>query len=73
MAEKTPEKLWPKTDDLLQIGRDLSSQGEHDVPVFSKLGGEAADLRFRWRRDMVPLDFAQVGRFDADTSCDLSH
>ena len=72
MTKKAPEGLWPETDYLLQIGRDLSSQGKHDVQVFTELGSKAADFCFRWRRDMVPLDFTQVGRLDADPLRDLA-
>ena len=73
MTKKAPKKLWPETDDLLKIGCDLSSQGKHDVPVFTEFDSKAADHSFRWRRDMVPFDFTQVSRLDADSLRDLSH
>ena len=72
MAKKAPEEPWPETDNLLQIGRDLSSQGEHDVPVLPELGSEATDLIFRRRCNVVPLDFTEVGRLDSDAPRDLS-
>ena len=73
LPEQLCEQLRPVQDDLLKVAGDLARHGEQQVRVLAQFLGQAGDGGFRGGRDLVSLDFAQVGRFDADALRQLAY
>src|SRR5688500_9649311 len=66
------EHLRALADDLLQLGRDFSGQGEQDVGIFVQFPGQGDDRLLAGRGLFAALDLAEVRRLDADAGSDAA-
>jgi hypothetical protein len=66
LSNKFREQFGALANNLEQILGDLAGKRQKEICVLSQFLGERDDGPFGRRRLLAPLDFAQVGRLDAD-------